>query len=680
MEKKIYTDEEFESLEDAPSGGFISDDEFNSLPDVEEKSLLTKVGEKIDSVTGAPTRAAVMAGLEGRNPIKAGFEQFGEVAGPEISGRAIVDKFPEGASGALLRGLGGPMAGPLSMLLPDETKKDIVGIGADVALDYTNLIPGKVISEAVKLPVTGAKKGIDLGAKLFDVAPGVIDKGVRAISPALADISGGVGKSIKSGIDSVLNVVRAPTLADDAVEAIKTAKKYNIDPKVLGDSLIFGPEATITKMGKVLAQGPEGDVYRKQFETAVDAVSKATDEFLAKLSSKPDAQSPEAIGNLIKKAKTENVAKTLSKFDVTNKFIIENVPGWKLNKDELAMINSKLVGTDRLMRTMVDLKSETNVASRNALNDAVKIFSNISKNPSYKSVYEKLDDLGEYLSTDEFKNLENSKAKDQLKSLYKTVRDSMTQSVKRIRPDLGEELVKSNKGISEYLNSVDAVTGAVKKTDAGEDIFRKLVRGASSDEVRAMKNLLTPDQLGQVKQGLVGQFVRVEPGMGEEVLYKTDINKFMRWAESNKSVVENLFTGEELQSFRDLEKLRRRVGDVKFNTSNTDVSSAFRNFLDSIKKNAVVAGIYEAQKVRGMGGLPENVAKEIGFNPRVKMPPKGKLPGGAMGLDETRSLLEQFKGLKSKTGSKALQSMSAGEKSSEYSEQQVKKDFQENYK
>ncbi len=104
--------------------------------------VATAAGRSIDSVTGAPTRAAMGALQEGENPVTAFGQQFAENPDAAPTGEDIVAK-----SGMLRRG---------------SFAEKVAGFGADVALDPTNLIPGKAAAGGL-LAIGGLKKlgGLD---------------------------------------------------------------------------------------------------------------------------------------------------------------------------------------------------------------------------------------------------------------------------------------------------------------------------------------------------------------------------------------------------------------------------------------------------------------------------------------------------------------------------------------
>ncbi len=118
------------------------------------------VGQKIDSYTSAPVRAAAGALLDGDTigaAGKAAYDNFGGDPSQVPTGNELMEK--AGVSDEPLPGWMKP--GPLKALTlakPDLSAVDVGGAAADMALDASNLIPGELIGKGIAKSLSFAGK------------------------------------------------------------------------------------------------------------------------------------------------------------------------------------------------------------------------------------------------------------------------------------------------------------------------------------------------------------------------------------------------------------------------------------------------------------------------------------------------------------------------------------------
>lgn len=172
---------------------------------------IAAAGEFIDKYTGAPTRAAIQAGIEGESPVEAFGEQFGEDPSMAPTGKHIAKNL-------------GVTEKKLSDLVPDlftddpeiaeswlKFKKggaaDISGTGAagltiDILADPTNIIPGKAFTAPVK---GGLKLGKKITTKTIDGVEHLYTGGKVLSKKAAAKVGGTITglspRSIETYID-----------------------------------------------------------------------------------------------------------------------------------------------------------------------------------------------------------------------------------------------------------------------------------------------------------------------------------------------------------------------------------------------------------------------------------------------------------------------------------------------
>lgn len=198
-------------------------------------------GRAIDSVTGAPTRAAIFAAQRGQSPLNAAISQFGDSesapTGKMIAQQAGIpdEEFsPEAKNIASMAIHASPVGSVISRVLPDSvkdklshlTKADVAGLGVDLAADPTNLIPagkgivnglaktGEFLGDAVKGSYLGqkaSKLGNALGtgaSKIGELMTGVPAQDIRtyaAHAPEINQMMKEAGGSIPEAADLVRN-------------------------------------------------------------------------------------------------------------------------------------------------------------------------------------------------------------------------------------------------------------------------------------------------------------------------------------------------------------------------------------------------------------------------------------------------------------------------------------------
>lgn len=249
MAKAFISDAEMSKLEASqPKKKFISDEEMSALESEqpEEESGfdirspvssalkfglktgakgLQNVGEFVDKYTGAPTRAGLLAGIKGENPLLAAKAQFGEESSQAPTGEQIV--------------------GELGM--EPGFARSAAGFGVDVLADPLNLVPAGKLSGL-----------IGKGAKALEDAP----KALKVLSEEKAiKQAGGMLKDFRRlmGKEKIPEVGKA--LLKETVEVADEAGKIkNVPLMKAGDDV----EAIAEKSGLLKKQTGEkiGQIYK----------------------------------------------------------------------------------------------------------------------------------------------------------------------------------------------------------------------------------------------------------------------------------------------------------------------------------------------------------------------------------------------------------------------------------
>lgn len=155
-----WDDHEDAVAPDQTSGGKFNWDDHEDAQAPHE-GLLTQAGKglaavarKIDSYSGAPTRAALDAAVSGNNPVPAFAHQFGEDPSSAPTGESIARKigipntpiFSGNVAGVGIAKGGDPMSGPDTSKNP--TMSGTAGLAIDVGADPINYLPVGKAAEA----------------------------------------------------------------------------------------------------------------------------------------------------------------------------------------------------------------------------------------------------------------------------------------------------------------------------------------------------------------------------------------------------------------------------------------------------------------------------------------------------------------------------------------------------
>lgn len=245
MAKAFISDAEMSKLEASqPKKKFISDEEMSVLEAEQPQEdsgfdirspisssfkqglkNLQAVGEFVDKYTGAPTRAGLLAGIKGENPLTAAKEQFGEDPTKAPSGEQILGEIGMEPSFA----------------------RSAAGFGVDVLADPLNLVPAGKLSGL-----------LGKGAKALEEAPKALkalseEKAIKQAGGMLKDFRRLIGKERIPEVGQAL-LKETVQVADDA------GKIKNVPLMKVGDDV----EAIAEKSGLLKKQTGEkiGQIYK----------------------------------------------------------------------------------------------------------------------------------------------------------------------------------------------------------------------------------------------------------------------------------------------------------------------------------------------------------------------------------------------------------------------------------
>lgn len=551
-----------------------------------------KGAQAIDSVGGAPTRAAIYAAQEGKNPISAFASQFGEDPGLAPSGEKIVQR----------AGVSSP------------TAAKVLGFGVDLVADPLNLVPiGKVAS----LGARGASAGVKTVAKGAGAVADVAAQGARRLPGAKT-----VGTTVNiigvgaSNTAEALKKMFTPSQADDWKSLKAIAKKNNIDPRILPESVEFGEGSFISRAARNRAEGVLGESHLKRFQEGLDAVQEATENKIAKISG---GRVPEPIeaGTLIRQGYDAGVDNLFNSVGMTHNKVIEAIPGLSLSGSALKNLESKLSGLEKWAKGRME-RGFTNAqrAQGEQLLRAVEAVKNsaVSKRTlvkgskyskwvpeeaqTYKRMVETLRDIGDvaFKSQNVLADIPPDIAK--FRELYGTINDALVDTVRQAAgAPVADELIASNKLIHEFLGDKSVISGVVGNKQLGpEKVFKALVEQGDSRKIQALKKILPPETFKQLKGSFLASQIR--KNADDSFTFKSLHNNLR----NKKAVLGELLDANEIEELSELIRLGDRFGNPVLSTSGTGASGLFSDIAKGIRSgvesDTVIGQLKESARKR----------------------------------------------------------------------------------
>jgi hypothetical protein len=611
----------FEAVGQAQKPAFDPSKPFESVEEnrlsLEQPSLLMSgikklgegvqyAGEKIDSVTGAPARAAFGAGLDGQNPLSAFINQFAGNTKNAPSGEELALKMGADGERPVYRTAGDQQSHDerYNPNIAELQKKfhggyqdqkrfsdaEIGGLGLNVGLDPTNIIPvsaaGKGALWAAKQAIAPAKataKGAaKIGASGIKMLPGggPIVKGLEVAAEA--------PKAVKGAIDYVFK----PSRADDYGKMVEVAQRNGIDPSLLPESVEFGENSFISRASRNLREGPLGQPELDKFQQGYDSVQSATTNSIKEIAGGKTALSPVDAGATIRQGYDDAVERLFGNVDFTYNEVIRQAPGLGLTKDGAQRVASKLSGMERWANGQ--LKRGITNTERGQAEQVLRAVSAIrAGNGSLKQTYEAMAQIGRHA----FKKGANSLSDipvDQKKfqDLYFTLRDEFINSTAaNLGDDVANALIDSNQQLTMFNANKKYVADLIgKDTLADERLFNSLIMNGDTKKIAALKEILSPEQLQSLKGAALENLIKRDPdgSFNFRTLHSAMRNK--------RSVLEALLSPEEIVRVGELVKLGERFGNPVLSSSGTGASNLFRDLGKGIGDNTLTRSVIAGMK------------------------------------------------------------------------------------
>lgn len=611
---------------------------------------VSAVGRTIDRFTTAPARAAIGEVQENRESRGGRAEGLGKFMDPEEYkdigrfGAGYARNFGRDPDQAptpkeTAESYGVPDT-PLSDVLPsffsesgegaklkkggllDPTASGTAGMAAEMVVP----IPGKAAAHALGAAGKGGVKAAGMvaegAAKAVDVATGTraagkTVRGTKAAIKALGDSWDGAKEGLKATFGA--------KQADDYGKSLETAMKNEIDPKMLPESVEFGPSSIVTRSARVQAEGPLGQPMLEKFEAAKDQVRQAINRDVTKIGG-GQLPTPVQAGEILREGFNAGVDRAFADVATSHRKIIQQAPDLRLTKNQIAAIAPKLERMEEWAKAkaangLIKTAREQGRQIQNAI-DAFR-----RKGESYAGAYEALQEIGDVAFKSKNSMADIAPDVQRFRQLYGDINDALIGTVEEsFDAGAAQALRDSNKAMSKIFGDKGLLGKLGEKSASGEDLFQSVVRNGGTKEIQALKEYLAPEQLQAVKATFLHDMLKLDPQ--GNFTFRSTFNRLR----DNWDAADALFEPGEVDNFLDLLRLGDKFGNAVMSTSGTGASGAFGEFLKTSKNRLIDDPIAanRKSKARAIGFDIEESAGRMAAKKNGPGPVMGFGPGGAL--------------------------------------------------
>ena len=598
--------------------------EFQSAGQVENKGLITQVGEAIDSYTGAPVRKAV--------------GMFQDTNSLEQSANAFVDQFgkdpslaPTGKEIAAKAGFSteNQMIPRNPMAVSDEQRAfnrqdvptqsevlspaGIVGTGVDVAFDLTNLVPFAGV--ALKSGGKAAKSFLKGSAAATDAMTGTkfIKAGENAQATAQA--------TAKATRDSKVQLSKLfkPDVAPDFNETKQILEANGVATDYVPEALEFGERSLISRLARNTAEGPlGGDALEKHYKFVQD-VSKATENNIAKIGGGFVPSKQEA-GRILRDGYDSGVDSFFKQMDITYNSILDMAPGIQLTDVSKTLIDKKMAGIEKSAKGLVKRGiSATDRSQGKELLNAVAAYRNAG--PSLKQQKEAMNMIGRVAFKATKSGAELPSDIRSLREMYFSLQKGFTESTRaQLGDEIADALIANNKAMSHHFTERGPLAKVLEGAKADEDVFQNLIMRGNSKQIEALKSILPKEIFDQLKAAYLDNLISRNPD--NVVNFRTSRGIF----NGKKDHLKNIYTEEELKAIDDVLKVGDKSGQAVLSSSGTGASNQFADIKGTLQ-NKIGGDVLADSMKRG-------ARQRASLKPVQNTAPSGKPMSGLQRLKE----------------------------------------------
>jgi hypothetical protein len=578
---------------------------------VNDKGILTQVGELVDSYTGAPVRRAIGTYQDTNDIRQAGnafLNQFG--GNPDIAptGKEIAAK--AGFSDDKGQPYTNPKTGITS--IREKSDADIVGFGVDVAADWTNLLPFVPVGKLAKGAASGSKWALKNSAKATDAALGtpLVKVGEAAATTGKATLEATKKAKIR------LSKLFKPEVADDYDSLADVAFNNGLDVNNMPDAIKYGENSVISRASRAKAEGPLGGEDLIKHEKFIQDVSKAAERKIHKIGLVENIPGKQEAGRILRESYDEGVDNFFKQMGETYNSAIQLAPDMQFDKNSVKIVGSKLDEMERWARGRIGstkhLEKTVNTAKpgSKAYNQATKEMIGVldstnkaitktqaqqaqevlnavqlAKNALYTSgnnvsqALNAMRDIGEIAFKSKSSLAEVPSDIRKFQEMYFTLQKGVTESIRsNLGDDFANALIENNKLMSKHFSDRGVLSRALgNKNISDEALFDTLIMRGDSKQIEALKSVISSEKFNQLKASYLDNLMN--RGADGAIQFNSTRKKL----NGMKDKLKNVFSENELIEMDDILRLGDRAGQGVLSTSGTGGSAGFKNVRNTIE-------------------------------------------------------------------------------------------------
>jgi len=535
-----------------------------------------KVGQAMDYLTGAPTRAGLY------EMVKPGDE--GVFRRGLNSAKAFASQYLKSPSTAptekdIGASLGLSTDESIKLPIPTYTSKGglrledmaaspagLLGGALSMASDPTNLIglgaAPRVGMAATKSGVKTVAKGVSEVAKAAESIPSM-----RSVLKALPE---GTVSKLSQADKTVAGLVDTPLLrskvAPDFPELAAIAREADIPVDKLPAAVEFGPKSVVTMLEKANMDSPLGEAMRESHAAIVGKTRDAVEGLTENIGGGLKFDTQEA-GQVIRDGYRKRIASEMA--DQENSYA--KVAG-RMGDAPITDAGQKEI------RSVVN-KWREKVYAENLENVRDPATGLVIQQPSAKgrAILDNVDGAAQAQNLNEIHKqikIVGKQAFDNpltfgapidqraMRELYGDLRQAFTDTVESVDPKQAASLKEHNARMTKVLGNREMFEKIIENVDKDPEQVFKFVTG-NTNRVDALREVLTPGEFQAVKSAVVGQMLK--PTASGDWTFGRLAQEINR----NRKTLNAMLTPEELSRLENLQKLGNRMGADTLNPSGT---------------------------------------------------------------------------------------------------------------
>lgn len=565
---------------------------------------------------GASSRAGVMAILQGQNPFKAAYDQYGESGAP--TGQQILEasplKTPQFVKDTAAKQTYQPSFGGYGAI-PQMNK----GVGAlvEMALDPAQAVP---FIGGAKLAARGGINTLGMAAKTAAKATDIVTG-----TKIAGDVASATDKVINATAKR-LGKMSNPTVRMDYQELQDVAKKYNIPTEELPDVFEFGKNSIITRGQRAKASTPAGEAELQKFTESRKNISNALDSVIhgAPTEGLPTA-SPAEIGFKVRDAHDALKKKVINDADFTYLSTANQLGTMPINSSAKGNLTKKI---DEFRSTM-QRKAEKGLtqADKAEANEIIEIMDNLQDSTNdVLSFAERIQELGN--TAFEKRSIKNGaefkRTSGILPQIYSEAKKAFIDTTRsKLGDEIADSLVQNNKNISDFLGKSKELRTILQNPN-DEQVFRQLT--SNTNNSKKLVELL-PDLKKDVAATTIEQFIRRD---SDGVIQNWNELR-QQFGKKKIDVLKNLVDEKQAEAIGDIVNLGEELGPMPTNSPGAGTSGSWRNIIETTSDDILNEGVYSV--------LKNKARRSSGIQSLMDMAEKGTLNSskGIKALSEASS-------------------------------------------